>query len=894
MTLAPGSRLGPYEILSPLGAGGMGEVYRALDKRLDRAVAIKVLPTQLSSSPELRDRLEREARTISQLSHSHICALYDIGRDGDTDFFVMEYLQGDTLAERLEKGPLPFEQVCRYGAEIAEALGAAHAAGVVHRDLKPGNVMLTKSGVKLMDFGLAKIVAAPVPIEALTSAPTRTKDLTIEGTLLGTVPYMAPEQLEGRQADARTDIFAFGALLYEMAVGRRAFTGASQASLMSAILTSDPPPVSSLQTMSPPAFDRLVQTCLAKDPAERWQSAQDIGLQLAWIARGGTDQPGRLARNLSSAPRWLVGLAAAGVVAAAALTALYALRRPPSAPAAPIRFAVRAPVETRFMWTPQHSQFAVSPDGRRLVFVARGADGHDFLWVRSLAELSPVTLPGTDGATSPFWSPDSRFIAFFADGKVKKIDPSGGPPVTLCDSRGDAPSGSWGSQHSILFANISEPFMSLVAEGGGAPSVVLKADASRREKAIRFPSFLPDGRHFLYLVGSSATEKRPYLRLASIEDGKTAPLLNNCSRAQYAPGDPNDSASPPGYLLYARDGNLMAQPFDSRRLRLVGDPIPTGQEIWPHALIGAGPFSASNNGVLASRGAGSPARIAWIDRTGRETGSVASAGGFESVRLSPDSRRVALTRANPRTGLKDISIGDLSRGVITRLDLDPDNDYAKPAWSPDGTRIAFSIRSASDPRVLHWLALRGSAPPQPILPPGGAQRPEDWSPDGRFLLYFGVRGRGLWVVNLEGEPKPRNLVAETTDPSAYAQFSPDGHWIVYCSPESGRSEVYLTSFPEPGERIRVSVSGGSRPRWKRDGREIYFVSADNEMVATPVRLAPSVEVGQARSLFRIDPAGWNDYDVTPDGERFLAAVRVPVPDADAIAMTANWFSLLPR
>jgi WD40 repeat protein len=349
-------------------------------------------------------------------------------------------------------------------------------------------------------------------------------------------------------------------------------------------------------------------------------------------------------------------------------------------------------------------------------------------------------------------------------------------------------------------------------------------------------------------------------------------------------------------LLYARDGSLLAQPFDGRRLRLAGDPIPAGQEIWQHALIGTGPFSASDNGVLASRGGASPARLAWIDRTGRETGSLASTGGFESVRLSPDSRRVVVSRVNPRTGLKELLIGDLSRGVLTRLDLASDSDYAPPIWSPDGTRIAFGVRSPRDPRILHWLALRGAGSPEPILPPGGLQRAEDWSPDGRFLLYFGARtegGSGLWVVNTEGERKPHKLLSETTDP-AQAQFSPDGHWIAYCSPESGRSEVYLSSFPEPGERIRVSVSGGSRPRWKRDGREIYLVSADNEMIATPVRLAAGVEIGEARPLFRIDPAGWSDYDVTPDGSRFLAVARVPVQDADAIAVTANWLSLLPR
>ncbi len=438
--------------------------------------------------------------------------------------------------------------------------------------------------------------------------------------------------------------------------------------------------------------------------------------------------------------------------------------------------------------------------------------------------------------------------------------------------------------------------MSLVAEGGGAPRVVLKADASRGERAVCWPSFLPDGRHYLYL-GRSATEKQTYLRLASIEDGKTAPLLTNCSRAQYVPGDPNDPAGGrSGYLLYARDGNLLAQPFDSRRLRLVGDPIPSGQEIWQHVLIGIATFSASNNGLLASRGGRIPARLVWIDRAGRETGSVAPASGFESVRLSPDSRKFVVSRTNPRTGLKDLLIGDLSRGVLARLDLDSENDYAQPVWSPDGTRIALSVRSMRDPRVLHWLALRGSGSPQPILPPGGAQRPEDWSPDGRFLLYFGAPGqRSLGRECRRGAEAAQASSRETTaDPTAYAQFSPDGHWIAYCSPESGRSEVFLASFPEPGERIRVSVSGGSRPRWRRDGREIYFVSADNEMIAAPVRLAADVEIGEARPLFRIDSAGWSDYDVTPDGARFLAAASIPVQDADAIAVTANWLSLLPH
>ena len=832
----------------------MGEVYKARDTRLDRTVAVKVL-AQHRSSPELRQRFEREARTISQLSHPHICALHDVGREGETDFLVMEYLEGEPLSDRLAGGPLPLEQTLRYGVEIADALDKAHRQGIVHRDLKPANVMLTKEGVKLLDFGLAKAISPGRPAAEFSALATVTGNdkLTQEGTILGTLPYMSPEQIERGEADSRTDIFALGATLYEMATGKRAFSGSTQASLISAILRDEPKPVSQMLPMSPPVLDRVIGTCLAKDPDHRWQSAADVGLQLAWIARGGTDQPPSPAgRGLSSTPRWLLGLAAAGILAAAALMALYALRRPSSPPAAPIRFAVPAPAGTRFTWNRALGVFAVSPNGLRLAFVTRGADGQDFLWVRSLSEPSAVTLPGTEGAAAPFWSPDSRFIAFFAGGKLKKIDSSGGPSVTICDVPSGAPSGSWGSQHSILFAGLGDSFMSLVAEGGGAPRVVLKAEASRRERAVCWPRFLPDGRHFLYLL-KSATEKQLELRLANIENDKTDPLLTNCSRAEHVPGDPSHpDSSRSGYLLYARDGSLLAQPFDSQRIRLAGDAVPVGQEIGQHALVGSAAFSASNTGVLAARGRASPARLSWIDRAGRETESVAPAAGFESVRLSSDSRRVVASRADPHTGLDDLLIGDLTRGVLTRMDLAA-GDYQQPIWSPDGTRIAYDWISMSHPPQLQSLALRGSGSPEPILPPGEVQRTEDWSPDGRFVLYFAGRlskaGSGLWVVNLEGEAKPRKLVSQTTE--SQAQFSPDGRWIAYCSPESGRSEVYLTSFPETGERIRVSASGGSRPRWKRDGREIYFMSGDNEMIATPVRLAAGPEIGQARPLFRI-------------------------------------------
>jgi Tol biopolymer transport system component len=752
--------------------------------------------------------------------------------------------------------------------------------------------MLTKSGVKLLDFGLAKALAPAIPIESLTTAPTIAKDVTREGTILGTISYMAPEQLEAKPIDARADLFAMGTVVYEMATGRKAFTGASPASLISAILTSDPPAISQIQPMSPPALDRVVKTCLAKDPDDRWQSARDVGLQLAWIAQGGTDTPRAAVRRLSSSPRWLIGLAAAGLLAAA-FAALSPLRRPSGAPPAAVRFALQPPPGARFLWTRVQNLFAVSPDGRRLVFAARRADGRDSLWVRSFAEANAVPLSGTEGAAAPFWSPDSRFVAFFAEDKLKKIDASGGPPVTLCDAPPGFPAGSWGSRHSILFADGAGGSFSLVEDRGGAPKVVLKPDPSRQEATIGWPEFLPDGRHFLY-VGRSGAEKQTYVRLASVDGGAMEPLVKNCSRAEYVPAG---TAGGSGYLLYARDGSLMAQPFDDRRMRLVGDPIQTGQEIWQHALIGTGPFSASDNGVLASRGNGSPARLVWLDRAGGETGSIESPAGFDMVNLSPDSRRVLVTKVNPRRGTHEVWVGDVARSLLTKVDLGED-EYVLPVWSPDGTRVALSIGSLRHPPLLSLLPLRDRSP-EALLPSGAVQFAEAWSPDGRFLLYAIRSGEqnGLWVVNVEGRREPRLLLTGVFEPvpPAHAQFSPDGRWIAFSSAESGRSEIYVTSFPEPGERVRVSAAGGSRPRWRRDGRELFYVSGDNEMMATRIRLASSdVQIGAPQRLFRIDPAGWRDYDVTGDGERFLAVVNVPVADADAIAVTTNWLSLLKR
>ena len=872
MTLPSGTRLGPYEILSPLGAGGMGEVYRARDARLGREVAIKVLPAALSADAERLRRFEKEARAASSLNHPNIVTIYDIGESGGTSFIAMEVVDGRTLRELMAGGSLPTKQLLTIAAQVADGLAKAHGAGIVHRDLKPENVMVTRDGfVKILDFGLAKLTQSEEP-DGKTEAATASME-TAAGMVMGTAGYMSPEQAMGKALDFRSDQFAFGSIVYEMATGQRAFARGSLPETLTAIIRDEPDPIGDLSPASPTPLRWIVERCLAKNPDGRYAATRDLAHDLATLRDRLPEMSSGTAADASSSPRtrWRVGLAAAGFVGIAALAALYAKHRPSAPPAAPIRFEIRAPEGARSAWLPTHLPFGVSPDGSRIVLAALGSDGQSALWVRSLADLSAVALKGTQGASAPFWSPDSRSIAFFADGKLKRIDAAGGPAVTLCDVAVAFPSGSWGSQHSILFAGLTQPVMTLVSESGGVARVVLKADASRKEVSVCWPSFLPDGRHFLY-VGRSEAEKQTYVRLANLDDGSTAALLKDCSRAQYVPGDPSVAVGRPGFLLYARDGSLLAQPFDSKGLRLAGDAIPTGQEVLQHALIGTGPFSASDNGVLASAGKGGMARMAWIDRTGRETGTLASPAAFRSVRLSPDSRKVLVGEIDPRTGMQDIWTGDLSRAVLTRMELGTD-DYLPAIWSPDGARIAFSVGSMRHAPSLYALSLHGSGGAEPILPPGGIQRPDDWSPDGRFILYFAARtesGSGLWVLNVEGEPKPRKLVSvpDVTDLTE-AQFSPDGRWIAYCAPEAGRPEVYLTSFPDPGERVRVSVSGGSRPRWKRDGSEFYFVSSSSEMIATPVHLGASAQVGASVPLFRMNPAGWQDYDVTADGQRFL-------------------------
>jgi serine/threonine protein kinase/WD40 repeat protein len=882
MTLAAGTKLGPYEILSPLGAGGMGEVYKAKDTRLDRMVAVKVLPQHLSSSAEVRQRFEREAKTISQLSHPHICALYDVGREGETEYLVMELLEGETLSERLVNGALPLEQTLRYGVEIADALDKAHRQGIVHRDLKPGNVMLSKSGVKLLDFGLAKAMAPVVPQSSLTALPTMAgaQNLTEAGTILGTFQYMAPEQLEGKEADARTDIFALGAVLYEMATGRKAFTGASQASLIGAILHTEPPPISSVQPMSPPVLDRVVRKCLAKDPEDRWQNAADLGSELKWIGEGyqvGVPAPVVARRKNRERLSW-------GLTAIALLVAVAAIVRSQH------RTEVPAPPVHSFIALPEKSALrglAISPDGRRLVVVARDSSGKNLLWIRALDSPSVLPIPGTENPSFPFWSPDSRSIGFFADGKLKKIDASGGPPQTLCDapiSRG----GSWNREGVILFAPVPVGPLDRVSASGGLPTLVTRLDPSRGENSHRWPFFLPDGRHFLYLVANFRGEQeKTGIYVGSLDSKEEKFLLHDNSSVAYAP---------PGYLLFLRERNLLAQPFDPKGIRIMGDPLPVAEQIQYFPQHYGALFSVSENGVLLyqPRSASAVSQLVWFDRNGKEMGALGTPGDQANPRISPDGKRVALDIIDSQTGNVDIWIYESSGGIATRLTSHPATE-AGPIWAPDGGRIVFmSVRQGHG--ELYQKSSSGAGSEEPILQSERTKNPTDWSPDGRFILYRALDAKTnfeLWVLPVGGDGKPIPFIKATFGVS-HGQFSPDGRSVAYASNESGKWEIYVASFPGPGGNWKVSSAGGSEPRWRRDGKELFYLAPDGKLMAVDVKEGAAFEAEVARPLFQIrrrehiSSSDLFSYDVSADGQRFLVNTDVGETTSPLLTVVVNW------
>ena len=897
-----GRQLGTYQILGVLGAGGMGEVYKARDTRLNRTVAIKVLPRLLSERADLRQRFDREARAIASLNHPNICALYDIGRQDQIDFLVMEYLEGETLSKRLKKGHLPTEQLLRTAIEVATALDQAHRHGVTHRDLKPGNIMLTKAGAKLLDFGLAKQRGRRPPVgeespigDGLPLSRTKSENLTEEGMLLGTLEYMAPEQLEGKEADARTDMFAFGVVMYEMATGRKAFEGESKASLTAAILTYEPPPITKSQPLTPPALERLVKRCLAKDPDERWQSARDLSSELKWIAEAGGGAPATAAgaRPIALGRRreLLFGALAITFLVAAIVSAVSYLRLA-RAPAHAIISEILPPEKTQLTGPP-----VLSPDGGAVAFSATDASGKNMLWIRSFNSLAAQPLAGTEGGASPFWSANGRALGFFSDGKLKATDLSGGPAIVVADATVNR-GGTWNRQGTLLFVPDTTKGLYQVAASGGTPVPVLELDKSKNAFYM-WPKFLPDGKHFLYWASAFDPASRGTY-FASV-DGKENRLLlkarNRSSGATYASG----------FLLYLRDKVLMAQAFDPGRGQLKADAHPIAQRVASDAY-GNGFFDVSENGVLIYQGDPlEDRRITWFDRGGKEL-SVGEGGmRYQNMRLSPDGVKLGFNAGDSHG---DIWVEELARGVRMRLTNNPGTDYGPPVWSPDGSRILFAALQGKARLGIYQKNSNGTGGQELLLPADTSDPqiwPTSWSSDGRFILF--VRGnvwnpiQDLWVLPLAGDRKPRFLVQNAFD----GQFSPDGRWVAYTSVESGKAQVCVVPFDattvlntSPGSLIDVGdkwqiSSEGAIARWRGDGKEIFYYGPGRQLMAAEVEgRNNSFAAGKGQALFRpaAITAGIGQYDVTPDGKRFVMATQKVSNPNPPLTLVVNWTARL--
>jgi eukaryotic-like serine/threonine-protein kinase len=881
MTLSAGTKLGPYEIASAIGAGGMGEVYRAKDTRLGRDVAVKVLPAQLSSSAELRQRLDREAKTISQLSHPHICTLHDVGHQDGTDYLVMELLEGETLADRLGRAPIPLEQALRIGIEIAGALDAAHRQGIVHRDLKPGNIMLTKSGVKLLDFGLAKLAVPPSHVSQATSLPTALQEsqpLTSRGTILGTFQYMSPEQLEGREADARSDIFAFGCVLYEMLTGQKAFTGKSQASLIGSIMTSEPAAISSIQPMTPPAVDRLVKGCLAKEPEHRWSTAHDVMLQLQWIAEGGSAAglPAPVAARRKSREKLAWGVAAALLLAAAALAWGF-VRRAPQAPRV-VRFEVANPPGVTTIDAPK-----ISPDGKILAFNATDSNGKSQIWIRPLNALTAQPLPGTEGTRRPFWSPDSRFLGFVADGKLKKIDVTGGPPTKICDAPTGV-DGTWSPEGVILLDGTGTDPIYRIPAAGGTPVVAAKFEPARKEIQVGWPEFLPDGRHFIFMAINQKADQSAY-RIGSLDSSETKPFASAQSMLVYAPQ---------GYLLFLKDRTLMAQPFDAKAMKTNGEPVPLAEQIGTDS-VGLARFSVSRDGVLAYRTGESGSRLLWMDRTGKDLETLGDPAEYEDPDLSPEGDRLAFDVAELRTGKSDVWIRDLARGVNSRFTFGQDNAFA-PVWSPRGDFIVFT--SDRDGGFgIYQKATSGSGEEKLLVKSDALVIPYSFSPDGRFLAYQRQDPKTNWdilLLPLSGDAKPVVLRA-TPFREAGPRFSPDGRFLLYQSNESGRNEVYVQSYPGPGRTWQISTAGGLDAHWRSDGKELYYRGLDQKLMSVDVRGGDALEPGLPQALFlgRVSTgAASTKYQPDRTGQKFLFVAPLGREAMTPTTVVLNWFAAL--
>jgi Tol biopolymer transport system component/tRNA A-37 threonylcarbamoyl transferase component Bud32 len=920
MSLQPGTPLGPYEIIELAGVGGMGEVYKARDTRLDRTVAIKILPAHASAMSDLKQRFEREAQTIGSLKHPNICVLHDIGHEGGVDFIVMEYLQGETLHDRIarERGrksgataagatrgsgssgakaaqaahsetessstgrALKLNEALGIAIQIADALDQAHQHGVIHRDLKPANVMLLPSSggsgstahVKLLDFGLAKLTR---PADAIESAETVHSDLTGPGMVLGTVRYMAPEQVEGQVADARTDIFAFGVVLYEMLTGRKAFDGKTQASLIAAIINVDPTPLSALMPMAPQALERLVARCLSKDPDDRWQTAHDLLLQLRWIAGRGS-KSGAVA-PAAGAKRDLLTLGAIAASVLIAVVMAFPAYRYFQGPAAPDEMRFRVPATGL-----SPADIAISPDGTMIAMVARPGAESASLYVRSVNAITFRKLAGTDNAAQPFWSPDSRSIGFTAGGRLKKVAAEGTPPQEIGAVDGSFFGGTWGRDNTILYGTPAG-IRRVSAEGGATETVT---SIEKPETGHYWPELLPDGTHFVYLAWNADSDKRGVF-VAALGSQERTRLLAADSNVRYAPG----------YLLFRRDATVLAQPFDADRLALSGGPVQLAGDVGFNLTNGRGYYSVSHTGTLiffqGASGAGTGRsgaqagwQYGWHDRGGKLIADAGEAGPYGELDASPDESLIAITRQDPGSSGSDIWVIDWKRRVNTKVTLDPGDDM-NPVWAPDGKRIAFVTFRKGNADIFVKNA-NGIGPETPLIDSPADEFVEDWSKDGRFLVYRQTQGEfeDLYILPFDTDGKPGKPYPIMQGPyhKDEPQFSYDGQWLAYVSDESGRFEVYVTSFPALDQKIKVTDAGGGRPRWRRDSKEILFVGLDSPVMAVDFMPGAKINAGIPHLVFAPNAPGGavptvHRWDVSADGQRFFVRTATSIAGGTA-------------